>query len=810
MRLTAICLLAAAMYPLPSAIGFRQAAQQGGRESASDRPSNPTTPIGAVTGRIVLAGTVPAVPIRRARVTVDGGPSGMSAVTDSDVHGEYRLDGLLAGTYRVRVEKAGYVAPSVGGGDVDPPGSRITVDRGRTTRADVALDRGAAIEGRVLTAEGDPVQDIIVSALRRVLQKGVRRHITVAKSTSDDLGQFRIHSLAAGDYYLAAASSPLRMSGWTSQSIETPAVSEPTYYPGTARVDDASPVTLKTGEGREGVDLLFATMAPSPPTTRQPDSSGAQPELGRIAGRVTAGVTGRPLVGAKMSLEALSPDRKTGAAESDATGRFEISGLPPGRYRLEAAAESHLTLRFGQRTPLDRGRAIVLRAGERFESANFALPRLGAIEGRVSDEFGDPAPNVTVQVFQVEFAGGRRRLLPVPSRRAVKPTDDHGHYRLTGLPPGRYDVAALSGAFTGQYESGGFAPTYHPSTADPSRAVPIILGADQDGASIDLELVPTLTGRIEGRLIEPSGTPVERGPVVLTAADRLGLVPFVAARALSNRDGAFEFRHVPPGSYTIQAFGIAAKAGKDASPPFGWTSITVAGGETSRVIVSLHPGTTARGQIRFEGDTSELPQPDGIQVVPRAVEFDSAPVGGGRVGRTLLGDDWAFQVGNLFGRRVIRVSLNSSAWSLQRVTLSGVDVTDTPIDFGQRDVSGLEIVLTSRGASVSGTIADENGEPDASSCIVVFSTDEARWTYPSRFVALGCSDEEGRYTVRGLPPENYVAVVLPMISSGQWQDPDFLAGLRDRGAAFPLSEEQTKILNLKSDPDSRRRYQLIR
>jgi hypothetical protein len=76
-----------------------------------------------------------------------------------------------------------------------------------------------------------------------------------------------------------------------------------------------------------------------------------------------------------------------------------------------------------------------------------ALPRTSAVEGTLTDEFGDPLPLMGIQVSARQFAAGRQRLVPVQSRILPMPTDDKGHYRISGVEPGEYFVEAMCGAF---------------------------------------------------------------------------------------------------------------------------------------------------------------------------------------------------------------------------------------------------------------------------------------------------------------------------------------------------------------------------
>ena len=174
----------------------------------------------------------------------------------------------------------------------------------------------------------------------------------------------------------------------------------------------------------------------------------------------------------------------------------------------------------------------------------------------------------------------------------------------------------------------------------------------------------------------------------------------------------------------------------------------------------------------------------------------AAPMGGGP-NPTEMNDDWTFAIHNLRGSWVFRADVQSADWTLKRITLDAKDVTDTPITFTDKDVEGLEVTLTARNASVSGSVTDANGRPTGRYTIVVFAADRSRWTFPSRFLAVGRPNQNGQYKVTGLPPESYLIVAVATIQGSEWQDPEFLEALRPFAQSITVTEGDAKTLDLK-------------
>jgi hypothetical protein len=153
-------------------------------------------------------------------------------------------------------------------------------------------------------------------------------------------------------------------------------------------------------------------------------------------------------------------------------------------------------------------------------------------------------------------------------------------------------------------------------------------------------------------------------------------------------------------------------------------------------------------------------------------------------------------VTNLSGLRRLLVSVASPAWALNKITLNEKDVTDTPIDLRTKDVENVEVLLTRRVSTVLGSVTDAKGII-LNYAVIIFSSDPTKWVDRSRFVVIGRPTQLGRFEVRGLPPEDYLAIALPNVVGTEWMDPDFLQQLRPDATPFGLIEGEAKTLALK-------------
>ena len=129
---------------------------------------------------------------------------------------------------------------------------------------------------------------------------------------------------------------------------------------------------------------------------------------------------------------------------------------------------------------------------------------------------------------------------------------------------------------------------------------------------------------------------------------------------------------------------------------------------------------------------------------------------------------------------------------------NGVDITDSGLDFkpGQR-VSGIEIRLTRRVTTLSGTVQDARGDAAGDYTIVAFSTNAGRWGYQTRFVRSARPDQSGKFVIRALPPDEYFVVALEYVETGQEFDPEQLATWKALATTVEVREGEAKALALR-------------
>ena len=522
-----------------------------------------------------------------------------------------------------------------------------------------------------------------------------------------------------------------------------------------------------------------------------------KPAAARLSGRVAAADTGRPVRGAIVHVvptSARNPNERQGLwATTDAEGRWALADLQPGGFTVSVEKGGYLTLHYGQKRPFEPGKTIALSAGQSFENADVMLPKAGVISGKLVDEFGDPVTGALVRALRYRYVDGQRQLTPiVEGMEALLQggvTDDLGNYRVYGLTPGDYYVCAV---FVPRGESAshfGHPPTYYPGTPAATEARRISIRMGQEAANTNFNLSTARYASVSGTVVGSSGSPIG-ATVTLRSSDASDLVglPSVSATA-----GAFTIPNVAPGDYRIQVHtaggGIQNVAGV---LEFAALPISIDGQDVSGLVIATAPGANASGRVMFEGTV----EPAGRLFVRTLPMTPGAP--GYLMASAGVNPDSTFEARGLAGRQAFDIGTLPPGWFLKSVMHQGRDITDSGYDFkpGQ-SVSGIQIILSQTATTLSGTAQDDAARPVSDYTVVAFSADSSKWGYRTRFVRSVRPDQHGRFTLRGLPPDEYIVVALEYVETGQEKDPEQLARWSAAGSKVTLGEGEAKAVTLK-------------
>jgi hypothetical protein len=381
-------------------------------------------------------------------------------------------------------------------------------------------------------------------------------------------------------------------------------------------------------------------------------------------------------------------------------------------------------------------------------------------------------------------------------------------FSIGGLPAGSYFVGATerpgpeSSTRPLLFTLPSF--TYNPGTTDPAGAQTVRADLGQESTGITFALQPSRLARITGFVADSRGLPAVDAVVTLASAGAGGPVAMGGIFSEVGPDGGFVLSAVPPGVYSLDVRSrsvyeaLARKGGPGMgvirnSPEFASVIVQVTGEDIDNLIVRTDAGFRLSGRLVAEGPAPSL----------QSVEIRATHVGEASIqtrwllsGSTRPDSDGSFEFQKLLGPQMIRVSGLPAGWTLERVGIGSVDVTDEGIDVAV-DFAGLEVVIA-RQSEVAGQVTDRRGVPIEGATVVVFAEDRRRWTLPlTRFVRSALSTSSGAFLVAGLPPGRYYAAVMPAVIDGRMSDPDELEPLVSRAARLSLGEGERRRLDLR-------------
>jgi hypothetical protein len=502
-----------------------------------------------------------------------------------------------------------------------------------------------------------------------------------------------------------------------------------------------------------------------------------------VRGTVVDAASGKPLAMVRMRLATVKPSATPDHhARTDADGRYEFRDVAPGPVHVTASKARYVTLQHGQVPPATSGRPIEITAGAVLERIDISLPRASAITGRIVDDFGEPVEHASVGAMRMRFVNGRRQLAQV----AMAPTNDNGEYRIPALQPGSYYVVASErGAGFGASMDAdiGFARTAYPAATTTEGARPVDVRAGLDTQGVDIALLPARTARVSGLVLNRDGQPASNAWAVLQAGGA-GPGAGLGGDMRTGADGRFEFPRVLAGRYELHVRGGGVREG--AILPL------VVSDDTELVV----PMVSARM-------TGRVVPPEGAAGSPKGVTISLQPITETNAFGVGFGGspnpDWTFDFDFLVGPRVVRTLVLPDGWFLRGVYRDGDEVIDEVFAFTTNEVvSGIEIVLTTEAAEVTGTIAGADGEPCGACTAIVFAEDPARWRHPSRFIHAARPDQQEVFRLRGLPPGQYLVAAVEEVEDGEWLDPEFLDRLRSRAERLDLRTARSAALALKA------------
>lgn len=387
----------------------------------------PSSPLSGPSGRAArIEGQVVAdangTPLRRVQIILAPLDAGRPALgTQTDENGRFVLRDIEPGPYQLSAQRDGYLTTSTFRRNGARMPSRFSLGRtDSVSSVEFRLRPWSVVSGKIRFEDGDPAVGVRVDLYRQYHLRGRRGFARVMSAATNDRGEYRIHGLAPGPYYVAVEFEGDR----TGPGVEDQPridnyggeVSVPSYtttfYPGSMNLRDATPVRLREGDDLTGIDMYLRPV-----------------ERVKLAGRITSGISGETLTTGSITLERLDAGN-TGTLPApidvrfDPDGRFHIANVAPGSYQMwvDASVENTRLL----------GRQALLVTNGNIEDLEIVVVPSREWSGEVVFARGADAPR-----------GYEARVVLEPrSERGgvITPSPQRGKFDVTLAPSETYDV----------------------------------------------------------------------------------------------------------------------------------------------------------------------------------------------------------------------------------------------------------------------------------------------------------------------------------------------------------------------------------
>lgn len=406
---------------------------------------------------------------------------------------------------------------------------------GGVTTAAAAEPDTDTISGTVTREDdGSPVVGVTVSASGRNGGWG--------SAVTDEAGTYTIPDLAADSYVVTF------MPDGTDLKRE--------FWENTFDDAQATPVVIGGGAAVSGIDASLAVG-------------------GGIQGVVTREDDGTPLE--NVGVQALDERNEiVGSTTTDATGAYDLGGLPAGAYRLRfGSPDPALLSEFWENAyRWDAATRVTIVEGETVAGMDAALTTAGYITGTVTNGANGEPLFATVLAYDAE----ERFDLELHT------TDGDGAYRI-GVPAGTYKVLFMSTGLAVEWWND--APVW-----DSAVEITVAAGEEVDGIDAVLDKIATVNGTVTVASDKPARVSVRAWSDGVEVNNRV----------ITSDAGAFSLP-LQKGTYTLEATATFT----DGTPPVTQYFDGVETADEASPL-TLAPGDIVEG-IDFVLDPDEEPEP---------------------------------------------------------------------------------------------------------------------------------------------------------------------------------------------------------
>jgi Carboxypeptidase regulatory-like domain len=432
---------------------------------------------------------------------------------------------------------------------------------------------------------------------------------------------------------------------------------------------------------------------------------------------------------------------------------------------------------------------LTLSAGQHMKELSLRMTPQAAITGRITDDNNDPVVSATVRVMRYRYVMGRRQLSPAGSAT----TNDLGEYRIYGLAAGRYYLAARENE--NNWESivdasaapdlQDYVTTYYAGVKDPSAAIQIEITAGAQLRGINLSLLEARAYHIRGRV---EGRP--EAQISFMPRGQPGFMSMEWRNHGTGPKGSFELNGVLPGAYTL-----VANSWSENKNYYARQEVEVSDGNIDNLLVSLSPGFELAGMLVAEG--TNPPNLDSVSVMLRPRDEGMMTLGLG--GMADHPHDGAFTLSDI-APASYNLSLGGlpEGYWIKSIQVGDQEVRDTGIDLSNGVAGSLKVTVAPNAGEVDGTVM--NAQQQAATGATVVLVPEPKLRDQQEAYKNTTSDQNGRFSLKSIPPGDYKLFAWEDVEYGAYMDPDFLGPVENRGQSISISEGSRESVQLNLIP----------
>jgi len=388
----------------------------------------PAPATGSISGQVINVAT--GLPVAGAIVKGESDKWYGHAITDPAGH--YLLQGLPPGTATVIAHLTANEEDGLAYAT-----RTATLRAGEDLKSlDLRIRPQGKISGKVVNRNNQPLSGMQVFLIAREYAWGALRYFYADSANTDDAGQYHLVHAEPGRAYLLMVNKHSEfdtVSTAPADPAQRQQITATTFYPGVTAIDTASPITLRPGESREGMDVMMGN-APSfcidgkALTGKYTGSLDIQlhmpvPAVGKFGGQSEVG-------------DFLDGD--WGKINSGAT--FRICDIPPGTWRISAAGGATLNQSF-------HGSELVSIASADLHNLTIPSHEPFLLEGDVVWDGAPPDKPVRtiIAISLAQFTYGQEMDSTLPGEFRIRYAMPEYGATVTGLPQGMYVKDILYG-----------------------------------------------------------------------------------------------------------------------------------------------------------------------------------------------------------------------------------------------------------------------------------------------------------------------------------------------------------------------------